>query len=178
MRMLFFDDDPFARAAFVRSFEQYGRNGEAENGKQAVAAFKSAHEAGDPFHLVFMDISMPVMDGHEALRRMRRIEGEMGIRGKNRFKAVMASALDDRRNLGESFLEDGAEMYVTKPVNFPSWSRPLKKRAFLGGRKPEKRLFLKRRKARSSCADLHSCSFRPGARFRLLAEGLQIAAVP
>jgi two-component system, chemotaxis family, chemotaxis protein CheY len=131
MRMLFVDDDSFARAAFVRFFEQYGRNGEAENGKQAVAAFKSAHEAGDPFHLVFMDISMPVMDGHEALRHMRRIEGEMGIRGKNRFTAVMASALDDRQNLGESFLEDGAEMYVTKPVNFPALVSALEKTGIL-----------------------------------------------
>lgn len=131
MRMLFVDDDSFARAAFVKFFEQYGRYEEAENGKGAATAFRNAHAAGDPFDLVFMDINMPVMDGHEALRLMRRIEDEMGIPGKKRFTAVMASALDDQQNLGESFLEDGAEMYVTKPVNFPALVLALEKSGIL-----------------------------------------------
>lgn len=44
-----------------------------EDGAQAVEAFRKSQ-----FHLVFMDGSMPVMDGFEATRRLRALEAESG----------------------------------------------------------------------------------------------------
>ncbi|MEX0613634.1 MAG: response regulator, partial [Pirellulales bacterium] len=59
-------------------------------------------------HLILMDFRMPVMDGHEAIRRIRAMAG-----GEHtKIIAVTASAMDENR---QELLEIGADDFISKP---------------------------------------------------------------
>jgi CheY-like chemotaxis protein len=75
----------------------------ATNGAEAVEQYKHWRP-----HLILMDFRMPVMDGHEAIRRIRALPG-----GANpKIIAVTASAMDENR---QELLEIGADDFISKP---------------------------------------------------------------
>ena len=51
----------------------------AVNGQEAIDSFRLAHEAKQPYDVVFMDIMMPVVDGMEALLSIRELERNLEI---------------------------------------------------------------------------------------------------
>src|SRR5947209_3501764 len=75
----------------------------ATDGAEAVREF----ERWRP-HLILMDFRMPVMDGHEAIRRIRAMPGGEGTK----IIAVTASAMDDNR---QELMEVGADDFIGKP---------------------------------------------------------------
>lgn len=77
----------------------------ANNGQEAVEAYMQ-----DPPDIIFMDISMPVMDGKAATQSIRNLEPD-GHRTP--IIAVTAHAVEGDR---ESILESGLDDYLTKPV--------------------------------------------------------------
>jgi signal transduction histidine kinase len=81
-----------------------------ENGLDAVAAFKDGK-----FDAILMDISMPVMDGQEAMRQVRFLERERGDGAGVPIIAVSAHAM---RGQIEECLAAGFDGYVTKPLSF------------------------------------------------------------
>ena len=81
----------------------------AENGQRAVELF-----ADQPFDLVLMDVHMPVMDGLDAAREMRRIEAERGTGEYAPMIALTASVEAERRHLA---IEAGMDSVVMKPID-------------------------------------------------------------
>jgi CheY-like chemotaxis protein len=79
----------------------------AGNGGEAV----ELHAAMAP-DIVFMDISMPEMDGREATRRIRAAEAAAGA-PRTPVVALTAHALDGDR---EDVLAAGVDLYLTKPL--------------------------------------------------------------
>ncbi|MGZ9042563.1 MAG: ATP-binding protein [Allosphingosinicella sp.] len=79
-----------------------------ENGALAVAEAASGN-----FDLILMDMQMPVMDGLEAVRRIREREREGGLR-RVPICMLTANALPDFRILA---LDAGADDFLTKPIS-------------------------------------------------------------
>jgi len=84
------------------------------NGREAVEAFKLAHEEEKPYALILMDIMMPEVDGIEALSRIRTMEEEDGLSPK--VKVIMTTALDDPQTVLKTFYDGEASAYIVKPV--------------------------------------------------------------
>ncbi|KAJ6114519.1 hypothetical protein N7486_000297 [Penicillium sp. IBT 16267x] len=85
----------------------------AENGKLAVSAVKEDQEGYD---IIFMDISMPVMNGFEAARTIRAFEKGRGD-GSKRSKIVALTGLSSVSDETEA-LDCGMDVFLTKPVAF------------------------------------------------------------
>ncbi len=97
--------------------EPYGSVDVVVDGEEAVDAFKIAWEAAAPYDIVLMDIMMPKMDGHEALKRLRELEREMGVRPPNEAKVIMTSVLEDPKNVIEAYYGGSATSYLIKPID-------------------------------------------------------------
>jgi hypothetical protein len=80
----------------------------ANNGREAVALWQSL--APD---LIFMDISMPEMDGRAAARAIRDREAAAGAGAHVPIVAMTAHAMEGD---SESILAAGIDHYLTKPL--------------------------------------------------------------
>ncbi len=116
LRMLLVEDDFTSRLLLQRFLSRYGECQLAVNGKEAVAAFRSASERGQEFDLICMDIMMPEMDGHEAVRHMRALEKSRGIHPTYGAKIIMTTTVDDVREVILCFKELCDE-YLMKPID-------------------------------------------------------------
>ena len=85
----------------------------AENGKEAVEL-----AIGGKFDLILMDCQMPVMDGYEAAKELRKLGNIIPV------VAMTANALaGDRRRC----LDAGMDDYLSKPVKQDKLGRVLAK---------------------------------------------------
>jgi len=80
----------------------------AGNGREAVELFRSLRP-----DIIFMDISMPEMDGRQATAEIRRIEAGRGDGGHVPIVALTAHAMQGD---SESILAAGLDRYLTKPL--------------------------------------------------------------
>ena len=126
MKVLIAEDDFASRKFMLRFFEKYGECDVTVDGKEAVEAYKMAMECGEPYDLICLDIMMPEMDGHQALRAIRKIEEESGVAEDERVKIVMTTALSETRHVTKAF-ENGCTAYAGKPINQDKLEAMLKK---------------------------------------------------
>lgn len=134
MRILVVEDDFASRRMMQRLLAQYGEVDVVVDGEEAVDAFRLAWDESRPYDIVFMDIMMPRVDGQEALRRIRAVEKEMGIRTVDEVKIVMTTVMEDPKNVIEAFHEGGATAYLVKPIDVEKLRSELEKIGF----RPEK----------------------------------------
>ena len=116
MRCLIVEDETTARVLIREYLKDHFVCDVAADGGEGVDAFKMRLEKNDRFDLICLDIMMPGMGGHEALKKIREIEAEHNIGGLERVKVIMTTALGDSKNVFDAFRE-GCEAYVVKPVN-------------------------------------------------------------
>ncbi len=102
-RILVVDDTKFMRKMLTDMLKQFGYEvvGEADNGRQAVEKFVELRP-----DVVMLDITMPEMDGIEAMREMRKIDPEVTV--------LICSAMSQQDLISDA-LKAGANGYVMKP---------------------------------------------------------------
>lgn len=115
MKILVVEDSLLNRMLLLEIVKEYGECDSAVNGEEAVEKFVDALDAGAPYDLVFMDIMMPKMDGHEAIRLIRMAETDRLLAEENEVKIIVLSALDDPLSTASTMSHRGAGCYLTKP---------------------------------------------------------------
>lgn len=96
------DDAMISRMLSLRLRMQGHEIETAENGRVGMEKTLAGH-----YDLVLMDMHMPEMDGHEAVRKLR----EQGYSGK--IAAVTASAMSSD---SQKAIAAGCNHYISKPV--------------------------------------------------------------
>lgn len=108
LNVLVADDNLINRKVMAGALRGLGHTGVVvEDGKEALRCLDELR-----FDLVMLDVSMPVMDGMEALAVLRAQERA----GRAHMPVIMVTGHDlpgDR----ERFLEKGADGYVCKPID-------------------------------------------------------------
>ncbi|MBF0509389.1 MAG: response regulator, partial [Deltaproteobacteria bacterium] len=121
-QILLVEDYPTNQQVAIRHLQDAGYQVDlAENGRQAIKAFKRKH-----YHLILMDIQMPEMDGIEATKKIRELEGNLNALSSNSrldipripIIAMTAHALKGDR---EKCLEAGMDDYISKPLQRKSF---------------------------------------------------------
>jgi len=104
-KVLIVDDALFIRLTLKKMLEKYNFQvvGEAGNGIEAIKLYKELKP-----DIVTMDVTMPEMDGLEAVQMIRNIDGQA--------KIVMVSAMGQRTMVVKA-IESGASGFIVKPFN-------------------------------------------------------------
>ncbi len=102
-KILIVEDEPDIREAMAEAVAQAGfAVSVAENGAVGLQIAQAEHP-----DLILLDIIMPIMDGHEFLKRLR-----LDPWGKN-VKVIMLTSMDDVRNIANAH-EGAIEDYLIK----------------------------------------------------------------
>ena len=126
LKMLIVEDDLPSYKVLEEYLSEYGDCTIVANGAEGVEAFKNALDAGSPYDLICLDIMMPEMDGHEALRTVRQIEQQHGIFDPGGVSVIMTTAKDRSRDMIEAF-DEGCASYLVKPVDQEKLSAEMQK---------------------------------------------------
>ena len=103
----------------------------AEDGLSALQCFQDALQDGSPVSLVFLDSVMPLLDGQEALRRMRGMEGEAGLGDDDRAVIIMTTALHSPEDMLHALIDGDCSDYLVKPFEKEDIQGMLQKYGFL-----------------------------------------------
>ncbi len=82
-----------------------------QSGEQAVAKVRQAVDEGEPFHVVFVDLRMPGMNGIETARLIKEISGENTI--------VIMFSMYEWNDIESQARDAGVSLFMSKPI-FPS----------------------------------------------------------
>jgi two-component system, chemotaxis family, chemotaxis protein CheY len=128
-KILIVEDDYTSRTLLQKYLKDIAQCEIATNGLDGVQAFSAATQAGEPFDIILLDIMMPGMNGQDALRQIRAMEKDRGVKPSQMVTIIMTTALDSLATVRESYY-DLCDGYVVKPVTRDKLFTELKKHGF------------------------------------------------
>ncbi|MFC1783091.1 response regulator [Planctomycetota bacterium] len=115
MHVLIVEDNPTNQHIMLKMLSPLADCRTAGDGQEGVQAFEEALAQKKPYDLVCLDIMMPEMDGHEALREIRRLERENQIPPERSAKIIMTTAVQSQSSI-EKARQSGCDGYLVKPI--------------------------------------------------------------
>lgn len=106
LKILVVDDSKLARFSLIKSVKEIEPSAdffEAENGLVAIDIFKKERP-----RVVFLDLTMPVMSGYEALNEIMKIDSDAQV--------IVVSA-DIQPEAKSKVISNGAKNIYSKPIN-------------------------------------------------------------
>jgi signal transduction histidine kinase/CheY-like chemotaxis protein/HPt (histidine-containing phosphotransfer) domain-containing protein len=119
IKVLVVDDNTLNREIFFDLINNYKNNVEvemADDGKMALLKVKQSN-----YDIILMDIQMPIMDGYEATRQIRKLKGS---KASTPIIAMTAHVLD---GVAEKCGQAGMDDYISKPINLAILNQIIKK---------------------------------------------------
>lgn len=126
MHTLIVEDEFSSRQILQEILSPYGPCDVAINGQQAVDSFRLALTESNPYHLICMDLLLPIMNGQQALRQIRQIEKDLGVISANKTKVIIATGLSDSEQVVDAIYKGGACSYFVKPIQIAAFLKELK----------------------------------------------------
>jgi two-component system, chemotaxis family, chemotaxis protein CheY len=129
MRCLVVDDEIICRKAVVTILEEVAECDEAADGGEALAKFSQALGKNEPYDVVFLDILMPGIDGHQTAQAIREVERASSSGGS--VKIIMLTVLDSVNDAMTSFCYGQSIAYLVKPASEEKFLGTFKKLGLL-----------------------------------------------
>lgn len=122
IRICVAEDNPINQRIAIQYVQRLGYTNVSayDNGLKAVEGLRKRAAEGEPYHIVLMDVQMPVLDGYEATKLIRKDPND-AVRNILVI-AMTASAIQGDR---EKCLAAGMNDYLAKPVRSDVLKRKL-----------------------------------------------------
>ena len=115
--VLIVDDSATLRASVHFTLSEKGYEVfQAENGQQGLQLLAELSGKGGEIGMIITDVNMPVMDGIETLRGLKRIDPDCVV--------VMLTSLANRQTIDDA-AKNGASNYIRKDAPFEEIGRAL-----------------------------------------------------
>ena len=119
--VLIAEDSRDTRVMLKRAFELKGYSViEAEDGNEALEVMNETRP-----NLIVVDLNMPVVDGLETIKEIRKLEAP------GEHVPIVAITAFDVYGMKEAAMETGCNKYLSKPLDMDELDRVLKSLGFL-----------------------------------------------
>ena len=95
-----------------------------ENGEDALEKVKDAIYNNQPYKygLILMDCNMPIMDGYESTKRIRKLYSQMGISSENQPKIIAITGHVENEYLDRA-IDSGMNRVFSKPFSIKEFGK-------------------------------------------------------